>query len=174
MALISLLEIADIAIMTAALGFIFSDMFKSASRKKDYDPLLQYRHGFDWDEFGHKFVAMAFGVAATFHAAYLWLAAGVALKLFGSPFIFFVPAFVSHMSVGPLQDTLIALSGPLVNLVLWLGALLLQKKELLNKKYSNGLLLTAKINMLLFIFNMLPIPGFDGFHFFSGLLALLF
>ena len=187
MALLSIREIADIAIMTAALGFIFSGMFQSYSRKHDYDPLTHYRSGFDWEafrfaayvtapaiilhEFGHKFVAMAFGVSAVFHAAYTWLAIGVAMKLLSFPFIFFVRAFVTHASVGALADSLIAFSGPAVNLVLWLGAWLIHRQGLMDKRYGNGLLLTAKINMLLFIFNMLPIPGFDGFRFFLGLVG---
>ena len=187
MAFISFNEVLDIIIMTAAVGFIFSDMFSRYSRKADYEPLVHYHHGFDWEafrfaayvtapaiilhEFGHKFVAMALGVDATFHAAYFWLGIGVVLKMLSFPFIFFVPAFVSHASVGAFGDSMIALSGPLVNLVLWLGALLIHKRKLLDKRYNDGLLLTAKINMFLFIFNMIPLPGFDGFHFFSGLIG---
>ncbi len=188
MAFFSLHEIFDIIIMTAAVGFIFSDVFSRQSRKADYDPITHYTSRFDWEalrfavyvtapaiilhEFGHKFVAMAFGVSATFHAAYVWLGIGILLKLFSS-FIFLIPAFVSHSSVGPLQDSLIALSGPLVNLVLWLGALFIQKNQLMDKKFTTGLLLTAKINMFLFIFNMLPVPGFDGYSVYSGLLQLI-
>src|SRR3989338_7479278 len=108
MALLSIREIADIAIMTAALGFIFSGMFQSYSRKHDYDPLTHYPSGFDWEafrfaayvtapaiilhEFGHKFIGLAVGLQAEFHAAYMWLAFGVMLKVLGSPFLFFVPA----------------------------------------------------------------------------------
>ncbi len=189
MALLSLNEIFDIIIMTAAVGFIFSDVFQRYSVKRDYEPLVDYRHGFDWHaflfavyvtapaiilhEFGHKFVALSYGVDATFNAAYVWLAAGILLKLF-SGIIFFIPAYVTHAPVGILQDTLIALSGPLVNLALWLLALLILKNNWLEKKYHNGLELSAKINMFLFLFNMIPIPGFDGFSVFSGLLKLLF
>ena len=187
MAFLSINELLDIIIMTAAVGFIFSDTFSRYSRKEDYEPLVHYKHGFDWEafrfaaiitapavilhEFGHKFVAMALGVDATFHAAYFWLALGVVMKIIGG-FIFLVPAFVSHPSVGPLGDSIIALSGPLVNLLLLLGALLVHRQKLIAKKYDPGLLLTAKINMFLFIFNMIPIPGFDGYSFFHGMIRL--
>ena len=185
MALFTFLEILDILIMTAAVAYIFYSPSQTP-RGADYDPLVHYKHGFDWEafkfamlvssltivlhEFGHKFVAMSFGVDATFHAAYTWLALGIVLKLMSLPFIFLVPAFVSFTSVGPFQDSLIALSGPLVNLALWLVPLFIYNKKLLNKKYNTFLLLTSKLNMTFFIFNMLPIPGFDGFSFYSGII----
>jgi len=190
MALFSFSELLDMAIMTAAVGFIFSDMFQRYS-KHDYEPLVHYDKGFDWEafrfaayvtapaiilhEFGHKFIGLAVGLQAEFHAAYMWLAFGVMLKLFGSPFLFFVPAYVSlYGNASPLMYPLTAFAGPAVNGLLWGGAVLCHKQKWLHKKYDAGLLLTAKINMFLFIFNMLPIPGFDGNKVFFGLWQAFF
>ena len=44
------------------------------------------------------------------------------------------------------------------------------KNNLFPKKFNPALLLTSRINMFLFIFNMLPIPGFDGSKVFTGLI----
>ena len=116
------------------------------------------------------------GLFATFHAAYTWLGLGVVLKLVGAPFVFFVPAYVAHSAAAlPWQSALIAFAGPGVNLILWLGAAyILKKSKNLSHTKSVALHLTSKINMFLFIFNMIPIPGFDGWHVFSGLLGTLF
>jgi Zn-dependent protease len=34
------------------------------------------------------------------------------------------------------------------------------------------LVITSKINMFLFIFNMIPIPGFDGFQIISNIIRV--
>ena len=130
-------------------------------------------------ELGHKLVAMGYGLPATFHAAYSWLALGIVLKLLNFGFIFFVPAFVSFpATVTPLQSSLIAFAGPGVNLVLWLSALALlryprmARRIGIRERHLPILALTGRINMFLFIFNMLPLPFFDGAKVFSGLLSL--
>jgi len=180
-------EIFDIVIMTVIVGYIFSGVFKKPVAH-DYDPLKHFKPGFNFDdmkfailvtapaiiihELGHKFVALGFGMSATFQAAYTFLVLGLALKLLSFPFIFFVPAFVSITGTGTaLQFSLIAFAGPGINLILWLGTKLIIKQKLLPQKYSPALLLTSRINMFLFIFNMLPIPGFDGSKVLNGLLA---
>ena len=186
-------EIFDMVMMTAFVGFIFADMFgKLRTPKKDYDPLIHRPHsGFNWDNFkfammviapalilhelGHKFVALHFGLAATFHAAYFWLFLGLALKLMRFNFIFFVPAYVLVAGMAtPLQHSLVAFAGPFVNLILWLGIAALVKYEKIEKKYYPFAIITSKVNMFLFIFNMIPIPGFDGSKVFSGLIAAFF
>lgn len=190
MPIISLMEMVDIIIMSAALGFIFSRYIKLGPRKH-YDPLLHRPKFFDWQdfwfavaitapaiilhEFGHKFVALGFGFTASFHAAYMWLGIGVALSLMGTGFIFFIPAYVSILGTGTaLQYSAIAFAGPGVNLVLWLGSWLFLKKKLVKKKYIPLVFLTSRINMFLFIFNMLPIPMFDGFKVYQGLIQAFF
>lgn len=130
-------------------------------------------------ELGHKFLAMNFGLTAVFHAAYFWLILGVVLKLMSFGFIFFVPAYVSIGGVGmtPLMHSAVAFAGPAVNLLLFTICFLLVKNKAFTKKYSRYLpifVLTYKINLFLFVFNMLPIPMFDGWHVYSGIIQTLF
>jgi len=194
---ISLREILDIAAMTLIVGFIFVG-FISRFRQKPVQ-------GFDWKAFwiaalvtapaiilhelSHKFVAMGLGFSATFYAAYIFLAIGVVLALLKSNFIFFVPAYVMIGNGAAIPSTtysMIAVAGPAMNLVLWIGSWIAFSK--LKNKFAGArhlppksarlwlliLYLTKQINMLLFIFNMLPIPGFDGWKFYSGLLQAIF
>jgi len=190
--LFSIKEIIDIVIICLALGFIFQGMFKSPKKTINYDPLEEYkakpkRKWIDWHdfkfaiavvapaiilhEFGHKFMAMGFGTTATFHAAYKFLLLGIGLKIISFPFLIFVPAFVNFSPVGlsSIQTSLIAFAGPLVNLILWLVPMIILKKVKLSRKWAYFLFLTKMINMWLFIFNMLPIPPFDGSQVFAGL-----
>lgn len=190
MALFTLFEIFDMLLMTLVVGYIFSGAFRKPVTE-DYDPLKHYKSRLHLDDFkfaalatapgiilhelGHKFVALGFGMSATFQAAYTFLALGLVMKLMSFPFIFFVPAYVSIIGNGTaLQHSLIAFAGPAVNLFLWLVPLLLSKYKLVNKKYDHIMLLTSKINMFLFIFNILPIPGFDGSKVFMGLIQTFF
>ena len=180
------MEIIDIIIMSIVLGVIFSDIARIFRSPYSYS-----EKGFDWDgfkfavmatapaiilhEFGHKFVAMAFGLNAVFNAAYGWLGFGMLLKILNTGLIFFVPAYVSITgNASPLVYSGVAFVGPGVNLILWLGSGYILKKNLVNKKYHSLLYLTKQINMLLFIFNMLPIPMFDGFKVYSGVLKTIF
>lgn len=185
-------ELIDLLVMTLAVGFIFRDFFKRPQHN-DFDPLKAARQskfttflgdmGYAilitapaviFHELAHKLVAMSFGLTATFHAAYKFLLVGVFLKLVNSPFLFFVPGYVTHPPTGPIQSMAIAFSGPGLNLLLWVGSAI----ALSLGKFKQGsrlipvLALTARINMFLFFFNMLPIPPFDGFHFFASLWEL--
>jgi Zn-dependent protease len=182
MMILTLRELFDAALMTVAVGYIFMGIFQQKI----------LRQGFDWNalwfaclvtapalilhELAHKFVALAAGMQATFHAAYTWLGIGILLKLAHSPFLFFVPAYVSinctgaHCSLPPITHALIAVSGPALNLILWISSwAVLKHRHIRSRKWFVFWFLTQKINMLLFILNMLPIPGFDGFTFYSGL-----
>lgn len=182
--IITLAEIFDLAFMTVMLGLIFMNFFKRMDIGR---PNLYPQGFFDYKKFklsviavapaiilhemAHKFLAIGFGMSATFHAAYLWLLIGLALSMTNFGILFFVPAFVSISSGTPLQTALTAGAGPFMNLFLWIGALLVLKYKLVKKKYSLALHLTKQINMFLFIFNMIPIPMFDGAKFFGGLLS---
>ncbi|MBR9700732.1 M50 family metallopeptidase [Candidatus Woesearchaeota archaeon] len=145
-------------------------------------------------EFGHKFTALAFGLDATFHGAcsVSSLATGgffstfcsiqllaIVLKYIGFGFVFFIPAFVSITgSATPLQHALISFMGPFVHLVFWLGAAWILKDYKRIKKWSRKkrmfVFFFKQINMLLFILNMLPIPGFDGYWVFMNLYKAFF
>jgi Zn-dependent protease len=69
---------------------------------------------------------------------------------------------------------MVAFSGPLLNLILWLIGMYLIKHSLVNRKYYPTIGVMAKLNMYFFIFNMIPLPGFDGFSVFAGLLQTFF
>lgn len=185
----SLAEVFDAIVICVALGFIFQDIFRKP-RSYTFDPLLIPKTSFSWEDFkfamavtapaiilhelGHKFTALALGASASFHAAYGWLILGIVLKLMNFGFIFFVPAFVAISPQPPLSNALIAFAGPAVNLLLFAISWYLLRTRKFSRTTSIGLLLTKRINLLLFIFNMLPIPGFDGFHVLRGLFLGLF
>jgi Zn-dependent protease len=192
--LFSFIEIRDIVIMTLAIGFIFRDVFHYKPKVEVLTPEYYMNRakgfkgfrGINWTdfwfaaavvapsiilhEFGHKFVAIAYGMTAVFQAAYTWLAVGIVLKLIGSSFIFFVPAFTSIIGeAAPIQHAAIAFAGPGINLALWLVSLIVLKTAKLKNNHRNFLFLVSRINMFLFIFNLIPIPGFDGYSVFSNL-----
>ena len=163
MPIITAQEIIDLAIMILAVGFIFKDYVAPRVVSANYDPLAQFRQKakfFDENlktsimvtapaialhELGHKIAAMSYGLDATFHAAYNWLAIGVVLKLLNFPFLFFVPGYVSYSGfVSHIGQALIAFAGPAVNL-----------------------------GLFLFIFNMLPFGFFDGAQVFGSLIELI-
>ena len=191
MPLITFGEIIDLVLMTFFVGYIFSGIIPA--RRESYDPLTHYKRGFDFEgfkfvimatapaiilhELAHKFVALGFGLDAVFYAFYrssFTLMLGIFTiisKLTGFGFMFFVPGFVGISGDGThLQFALAALAGPLVNLILWLGSWYILKHKKYRKRHFLLLVLTQKINMFLFIFNMLPIPGFDGYKVFAGLI----
>ncbi len=181
---ISIQEIIDIIIMTFAIGYIFSDVFKKQPTGS-YDPLEYYKNplleniksgaiiaapAIVLHELAHKFSAIAFGAIATLHAPYFWYILIILLKLMRFPILFFVGGYVSHTPLPPLESAIVAIAGPLVNLLLWIFSLMVIKHNLINKKYYHIIIPFSRLNMLLFIFNMLPFPGFDGYHFISGVL----
>ncbi|MEM4263791.1 MAG: hypothetical protein QW666_02760 [Candidatus Woesearchaeota archaeon] len=186
--ILSFREIIDVAVMTVIVGYIFMDLFRFHKE--------EIITGFDWQglkfaclvtapalifhELSHKFVALAYGLEATFHAAYTWLGFGIILKLLHTGFIFFVPAYVSigcatqPCNLEPLSMSAIAVAGPAANLLIFLICLLLLKYAKLSRTTRIILYITKQINLFLFIFNMLPIPGFDGFKVYQGLWKAFF
>ncbi|MBI4441552.1 M50 family metallopeptidase [Candidatus Woesearchaeota archaeon] len=184
--LFSIQELIDIVLMTVIVGYIFKDAFPQeqpdvftieSMQRRDYKrfmfAILAVAPAIILHEVGHKFAALAFGIPATFHAAYTFLLLGLLLKLLQFPFIFFVPAYVSHAPTTVGASIVIALAGPLVHGVLWLGSRTALQRKWLPRKYRMLAAFTQYINGFLFVFNMLPIPGFDGYHVLSGLLSFL-
>ncbi len=177
-------EIVDMIIMTLAAGYIFMDFFQ---RPQSDDPVEALKQSQDkksrflyscalvappiiLHELGHKFVAMSMGFTATFQAAYIFLIIGVIVKLLRIPFIVIVPAYVSITGAGisHLQSAAIAFAGPAVNGLLWIASLLILKTQTLNTDWYTFWRYSLYINGLLFVFNMLPIPLFDGFKVYTG------
>lgn len=191
-------ELFQAIILSVVVGWIFKDMFNTKKFKtpEDYIKASGFAKKFDWDSFwfavalvapsiifhelGHKLSAMAFGLNATFHAAWLWLGLGILMKLIGG-FVFFVPAFVAISGSAPAWVFgVTAFSGPLVNFILFGIAKVVpwfkqtQLKHRLKKKEVYFWVLLAKINLFLGIFNLIPIPGFDGYQVIRALLSTFF
>jgi Zn-dependent protease len=189
---VTLGEILDIVVMSLFVGYIFKDTFRKAEYH-DYEPLRRFSsQSLDFEnikyaalitspaiilhELGHKFTALSFGTSATFHAAYFWLILGAVMKLMNFNFIFFVPAFVSYSGVGlsNLQMSAIAFAGPFVNLMLYLASKYLSNVKHFSRNMKKAFLISSRINLFLFIFNLIPLPMFDGYHFFSNLIRAIF
>ncbi|MBI4149211.1 site-2 protease family protein [Candidatus Woesearchaeota archaeon] len=184
MAILSFMEIIDFIIMTLFLGYLFQDMFARSPHAQRFDwksfrfAVYVTAPAIILHELFHKLAALAFGFDAVFHAFYadtttLWLGIFALLaKLAHFGFFFIVPGFVSISGSGtPLHYALIAFAGPALNLLLWQAASYLSKRH---TRHGALLAVTAKINMFLFIFNMLPIPGFDGFQVYLNLWRAIF
>jgi Zn-dependent protease len=127
-------------------------------------------------ELGHKLMAVAFGFSAVLKADYLGLGIGIALKLFQSPILFFVPAYVSWTGDPTvIQKILVAFAGPLVNILIWATCWYLLKyhSHTFSSQTVQILTFSRFVNGFLAIFNLLPIPFFDGGHIAFGLYHLL-
>jgi Zn-dependent protease len=186
---ISLEEIGAIIVMSLAVGYIFSGIFKR--RDVYHDPIIHYsRPSFIEDlkygvilaapavvlhELAHKFVAMAFGATATVHAPIGMYIFVILLRLINFPIIFFVGGYVEV--AGRLlawQYALISLAGPLTNIIIYVILILAIKYKLVNRKHHDLMSKAAKLNLFLAAFNMIPFPGFDGYNFFRALLSYIF
>lgn len=178
---LSIREIGDIIVMTVVVGYIFSRFFPifRSNYKRIQFSIMITAPALIFHELAHKFVAIAYGLQATFHAAYFWLFLGIVLTLFKAPFVFFVPGYVSISCAQPpciplpITSAIIAFSGPALNLALFLASWILLRNGKFSRKTTIFLLVTKKINLLLFIFNMLPLPLFDGYKVYAGIIEWL-
>jgi Zn-dependent protease len=187
-------EFIDLVVMVFAIGYIFSYYFKREPAD-GYDPLTYYakntfiedlKHGIIvaapaivLHELMHKFVAMAFGATAVLHAPslmgipYGWYILVIIMQALKFPLFFFVGGYVTHSAMAPIPSALVSLAGPFTNLILYLLCLGLIKYKLVNRKYYNILTMAGKLNMFLFVFNLIPLPGFDGYNAVMSLIRLL-
>ncbi|MBR9676173.1 hypothetical protein GOV05_04135 [Candidatus Woesearchaeota archaeon] len=184
MAFFTFAELVDLIIMVLAIGFIFSRIFKRKPQvTQHYDPLAQYAKSNEFfedlkygviiaapavvfHEFAHKFVAMSFGAQAILTAPIEWYAIAIILLLLNFPIVFFVGGIVSVSGLSnPFLLSLVAIAGPLTNLGIWAFIRYYAVKQRFAKKYLESWVLAARLNMFLFVFNLIPLPGFDGFNF---------
>lgn len=170
--------------MVAALTYIFSELalfrqktlyeyYKGLTAKDLFFVAIVTGPAVVLHELAHKFVALLFGLVAELHVSLTGLFLGIILKMLGSPFIVFVPGYVSMEGIashGAYGMT--AFAGPLANLLLFLVSFIVLKKRKMKKGTRILFMLTKNINLWLFIFNMLPIPPFDGYKVFSEFFKL--
>ncbi len=88
-----------------------------------------------------------------------------------------MPVNPSKFRSAKLGNILVSAAGPLSNLAL--GILFIVLLKIYSNLNLSGLLsvefvsLAARINLMLFLFNLLPIPPLDGFHIFSEIFPKL-
>jgi Zn-dependent protease len=129
-------------------------------------------------EFSHGWVANKLGDPTAKYAGRLTLNPMAHLDLFGSLMILFVgfgwakPVPVdSRYLANPRTDMMkIAFAGPASNLLLAFIAGLLIRLTGNMGVLSSMLIMFAQINIMLAVFNMIPIPPLDGSQIFSGLM----
>lgn len=170
-------EIQDLLIAWLALGFAFAVFFAGGGNAAvsliTGNPtgfavalvvsLLTAGVGFLLHELGHKVVAVRYGNVAAFRADYNMLFLAVMSAFLG--FIFAAPGAVHHRGrITERQHGLIALAGPVVNLVLaaifvpiWIGGLV-AGIDLLTLLGGRGL----AVNLFLAAFNLIPFGALDG------------
>lgn len=189
MAFTSIEEIFNLIILVVAIAYILSGYIKSP--KKSFRQLRK-RTFFDWEDFkfaaiiavpailfhelAHKFVAMAFGAAATFKIFTFGILLGIFLRLIMSPFLILAPGYVEipvEAAITASQMGIIAFAGPFINLILWLVPTFILKTQKGKLKRNTAIFLfyTAFLNMWLFIFNMIPIQPLDGSKILYGLIS---
>lgn len=171
------MEIFRLVVMTVAIGYILSGFIPRLGFEKWSNAkmaIIVAAPGIVLHELAHKFVAILFGFQAEFFASYWGLGIGVFLKLISSPFIVFVPGYVSIAGASaaqqPIPYALIAFAGPFVNLLLWAGATIVVKTRNLTRNQMLIAFLTKKINGFLFLFNMIPLGFFDGAKVLDGII----
>ena len=106
-----------------------------------------------------------------FSAAFHELGHAIAAKSFGIPvsgsgFGLVSPPYIAVGSAHPLQEVVIASAGPLMNLLI--AFILFFVRKITGERYSYAIGLALRTNLYLFILNIIPVPGFNGWHIFRG------
>lgn len=124
-------------------------------------------------EFGHAKVAELLGDSTARDAGRVTLNPVAHLDLFGSLMLLFagfgwakpVPVDTSRFKNPRWGNVLVSAAGPAMNLVLAVAALwALKYAPGLNAGAADWLQVAFGLNMILFVFNLLPIPPLDGGH----------
>ena len=129
-------------------------------------------------EFAHGWVANKLGDPTAKYAGRLTLNPMVHLDMFGSLMILFVgfgwakPVPVdSRYLANPRKDMMkIAFAGPAANLLLAFIAGVLIRATGYFGPFTTMLIMFTQINIMLAVFNMIPIPPLDGSQIFSGMM----
>ncbi len=186
MVLITFQEAWHIIVVTAALGYIFMPQLSLHRRVRGVEsPRFSLRNflfaaavtapAIILHEMGHKFIAVLFGISATFKAWYFGLVLGILLSIIRSPLIILAPGYVEIGGGTNVQQATIAFAGPFINLVLFLVAkYVLDHKKRFTRTQAIGWYFTKQINLFLLIFNLLPIPPLDGSKVFGNLFKAIF
>jgi len=178
--MLNIVEILSLVILTVVLGYIFTGYIRTDPYMKKFSwkdlkfAMIVAAPAVILHEFGHKFVAMAFGHTATFFVYWFGLVLALVLKLLSSPILILAPAYVSIPAGVPAFDGMwIAFAGPAVNLLLFgISVLVLKYKKKMKHMEFVGWTISKKLNLFLFIFNMIPFPPLDGYHFLSNLITV--
>ena len=129
-------------------------------------------------EFAHAWVAYRLGDPTAKHSGRLTLSPLAHLDPMGSLMILFVgfgwarPVPVdSRYFQNPRKDMMkVAFAGPAANLILaFIGGTII-RTQFLEGTFILMLVLFTQINIMLAVFNMIPIPPLDGSQIFSGLM----
>ncbi len=129
-------------------------------------------------EYAHAWVAQKLGDPTGRYAGRLTLNPMAHLDPFGSLMILFVgfgwakpvpvdSRYLSHPRVDMMK---IAFAGPAANLLLAFVGGTIYRTELLGGTPTMVLFIFTQINIMLAVFNMIPIPPLDGSQIFSGIM----
>jgi len=124
--------------------------------------LVAIGFGFILHELGHKIVAQYYGFVSEFRADFTMVLFILGLSLF-LPFIFLSPGAVMVLGNPTIrQNGIISVAGPVVNLIIAILSIILMFFVEPVSFFSNLLFITAWVNVILGIFNMLPFWILDG------------
>jgi Zn-dependent protease len=160
---ITVLSVAFAFIYARGYGHLFSDDVVANYLSWLAVSMVLVVMSFMLHEFGHKFAAQRYGAWAEFR---MW-PAGLGLALVSGFFGFLFAAPGAVYIQGGIDDRAngkISLAGPAVNFGIAIAAILLWSVTVSpqNGLLSMVLFLLAYLNAFLGLFNMIPVPPFDG------------
>ncbi len=140
--------------------------------------LHEIAHGYVADRFGDPTARLAGRLTLNPKShidLFMSILLPLSLLLSGSPVIFGgakpVPIDPFNLKEGRKDVALVSLSGPLTNVLLAIAASILYRIFPFSDLFSAILLKIVDLNLLLAIFNLLPIPPLDGSKIFALLLS---